>query len=202
MDPPVVYYNPAHYIVTASGNKVCKQSVLCGSQNIVLLGKTIIQSNCVIRGDLAKVKIGTHCVISSKSVIRPPFKRYPKGCAFFAMEMGDHVYIGENSVINASVVGSFVHIGKNCVIGRHSVLKSCCAIADNTIVPPGTTVPCFSVVGGSPGLVVGELPECAEHVMIDFTKNYYANFIEMDQRMLQQQISQQSTQQQQHQQHA
>lgn len=157
----------------------------------MLNGKTIIQSNCVIRGDLASVKIGRHCVISSRSIIRPPFKRYLKGYAFFGMQIGDHVYIGENSIINASAVGSYVHIGKNCVIGRHSILKSCCAIADNTILPPGTIVPCFSVVSGSPGLVSGELPECTQDVMVDFTKNYYANFIEMDQRILQQQLQQQ-----------
>ncbi|KAF6123874.1 dynactin subunit 5 [Phyllostomus discolor] len=33
-------YNKSEYIETASGNKVSRQSVLCGSQNIVLNGKT------------------------------------------------------------------------------------------------------------------------------------------------------------------
>lgn len=181
MNPPVVQYNPNHYIVTFSSNKVCKQSVLCGSHNIKLGGKTIIQSDCVIRGDLANVEIGRHCVISSGAAIRPPFKRYPKGYAFFNMEIGNHVFIGEKSIINATHVGSYVHIGKNCVIGRNSILKECCAIADNTILPPGTKVPSFSIVSGSPGLVTGELPECTQDVMVDFTKNYYANFIEIKQ---------------------
>lgn len=180
MELPVVHYNPANYIVTSSGNKVCRQSVLCGSQNIMLSGKTIIQSDCVIRGDLASVKIGRHCVISPKSIIRPPFKRYPKGYAFFAMQIGDHVFVGENSVVNALFIGPYVHIGKNCVIGRHSVLKDCCSIADNTILPPGTMVPCFSKVSGSPGKVVCQLPECTQDIMVDFTKNYYSHFIEMD----------------------
>uniref|UniRef100_A0A8C7ARF5 Dynactin subunit 5 n=1 Tax=Neovison vison TaxID=452646 RepID=A0A8C7ARF5_NEOVI len=36
-------YNKSEYIETASGNKVSRQSVLCGSQNIVLNGK-----NCEI----------------------------------------------------------------------------------------------------------------------------------------------------------
>lgn len=30
--------------------------------------------------------------------------------------MGDHVFIGENTVVNAAVVGSYVYIGKNVVI--------------------------------------------------------------------------------------
>lgn len=33
------YYDAADYIETASGNKVCRKSVLCGSQNIMLHGK-------------------------------------------------------------------------------------------------------------------------------------------------------------------
>ena len=41
--------------------------------------QTIIQSDCIIRGDLANVRIGRQCVISKRSVIRPPFKKFSKG---------------------------------------------------------------------------------------------------------------------------
>lgn len=36
--------------------------------------------------------------------------------AFFPLHIGDHVFVGEDSVINAAQIGSYVHIGKNCVI--------------------------------------------------------------------------------------
>ncbi|RWR99812.1 dynactin subunit 5-like protein, partial [Dinothrombium tinctorium] len=39
MEAEDVFYNTTDYIETASGNKVCKKSVLCGSQNIMLHGK-------------------------------------------------------------------------------------------------------------------------------------------------------------------
>ena len=39
MEPSDVYYNQQDYIETVSGNKVCKKSVLLGSQNIMLHGK-------------------------------------------------------------------------------------------------------------------------------------------------------------------
>lgn len=36
--------------------------------------------------------------------------------AFFPLQIGDHVYIGEGSIINAAIVNSYVYIGKNVVI--------------------------------------------------------------------------------------
>lgn len=36
--------------------------------------------------------------------------------AFFPLHIGDHVFIDEDTVVNAAHVGSYVYIGKNCVI--------------------------------------------------------------------------------------
>lgn len=177
MEQSDAFYNKNEYIETASGNKVSRQSVLCGSQNIVLNGKTVIMAECIIRGDLANVRIGRHCIISRQTVVRPPFKKFSKGVAFFPLHIGDHVVIEEGTVVNAAQVGSYVHIGKNCVIGRRSVLKDCCAIADNTVLPPETVVPPFTMYGGSPGMFLSELPECTQDLMVDITRNFYQHFV-------------------------
>ena len=176
MDIQTENYKAGSYIETTSGNKVSRQSVLCGSQNIVLNGRTVIQNNCIIRGDLASVRIGRHCVIRKDTVIRPPFKQFSSGVAFFPCTIGDHVWIGEGSVVNAAQIGSYVHIGKNCVIGKRCSLKDCCIIADNTVLAPDTVVSSFLIVSGQPGKPTGELPESAQHLMIDATKQFYKNF--------------------------
>ncbi|CAG8779828.1 11753_t:CDS:2, partial [Racocetra fulgida] len=98
MEPPIVYYARSEYIET-----------------------TIIQTDCVIRGDLRRtggghavvVAIGRYCLLAKGSIIRPPYKTY-KG--YYPMKIGDHVTIGEGSIVEAATIGSFVHIGKNCVI--------------------------------------------------------------------------------------
>ncbi|XP_060530384.1 dynactin subunit 5 [Cylas formicarius] len=169
-------YNKNEYVETASGNKVCRQTVLCGSQNIILQGKVIVQSEAIIRGDLANVKTGRYCVISKEAVLRPPYKKFSKGVAFFPLNIGDHVFIGDRSLINAAHVGSYVYIGKNCVIGRRCILKDCCVIEDNTVLAPETVVPPFTRYSGSPGKQVGDLPECQADLMIDFTRSYYQHF--------------------------
>lgn len=48
-------------------------------------------NDCIIRGDLANVRVGRHCVVKSRSVIRPPFKKFSKGYVLF---MFIYFYIG------------------------------------------------------------------------------------------------------------
>ncbi len=109
------------------------------------------------------------------------------------------MFIGEGSLISAAVINSYVYIGKNVVIvsaeidygtminlwltlltelfqGRRCILKDCCMIEDGAIVPPETVVPTFTRYGGNPATKVGELPECSQDIMVDFTKSYYRNF--------------------------
>lgn len=177
MEPQDVYYNMGQYVETASGNKVSRQTVLCGSQNIVLHGKVIVQSDAIIRGDLSNVKIGRYCIISKNAVIRPPYKKFSRGVAFFPLNVGDHVFVGERAVVNAALIGSYVYIGKNAVIGRRSILKDCCYIEDGAVVPPETIVPSFTRFAGSPAVCVEDLPECTLDLMLEFTKNYYQHFL-------------------------
>ncbi|KAG1051820.1 hypothetical protein G6F43_005997 [Rhizopus delemar] len=158
MEAPIKYYNRSEYIETDTGNKVSRKSIICGSQNIILGGKTIIQTDCVIRGDLRRtggghavvIAIGRYCLLSQKSIIRPPYKTYKGIFSYYPMKIGDHVTIGEGSIVEAATIGSHVSIGKNCIIGRFAIIKDCCCILDNTIIAPNTVVPSFSVYGGSP----------------------------------------------------
>uniref|UniRef100_A0A8C9GSB7 Uncharacterized protein n=1 Tax=Piliocolobus tephrosceles TaxID=591936 RepID=A0A8C9GSB7_9PRIM len=42
-------FNKSEYILTASGNIVCKESILCGMKNIHMIGKSIIKQNVILR---------------------------------------------------------------------------------------------------------------------------------------------------------
>lgn len=85
MSAPPIRYAKADYIETDTGNKVSRKCTICGSQNIILGGKTIIQSGVVVRGDLRRagsgghavvVAVGKYCVLGEGSVVRPPYKTY------------------------------------------------------------------------------------------------------------------------------
>ncbi|TAQ88969.1 hypothetical protein B7494_g2703, partial [Chlorociboria aeruginascens] len=92
-----------YYGISDTGNKVSRRSQIIGTTNIILGGKTVIQAEVIIRGDLLRttlpsssslasgsgatgaekgggvavaVAIGRYCVLSRGCVLRPPGKFY------------------------------------------------------------------------------------------------------------------------------
>ncbi|XP_044735288.1 dynactin subunit 5-like [Chrysoperla carnea] len=165
---PDMHFNKNEYVETVSGNKISRQTVLCGSQNIILSGKVIVHDDVIIRGDITNIVTGRYCIIGRNSVLR--------GLGMFQLQIGCHVYIGADSIVNGAFVGSYVYIGNNVIIGQRCILKNCSMIADNTVLAPETTVQPYMRYEGSPAKCVGELSECMVDSMIEFTKNYYEHF--------------------------
>jgi len=161
------------FIETLTGNRVNKKSVLCGSQNIRLAGKVIIQAGAIIRGDLANVAMGRFGAIGENSVIRPGYKRFKGGIAFIPLTLGDYIIVESECVVSGASVGSYVHIGKGSVIGRRCVIRDCVVIKPGSVVPADTVVPPFSVVEGVPALVTGELPESFQEYQTQLCHSYY-----------------------------
>mmetsp|Transcript_103454 Transcript_103454/g.183461 ORF Transcript_103454/g.183461 Transcript_103454/m.183461 type:complete len:212 (+) Transcript_103454:55-690(+) len=175
LDEAPTYYNKADYIQTASGNKVSRQSVLCGSQNISLAGKSIVKPGVILRGDLQLLRIGKFVTIGDNSVLRPSYKKYKGNFAFFPLSIGDYVTIGARTVISAAQIGSCADIGEDCVISKRCIVKENSMILSGTVLPPDTVVPPLTVFGGSPGKYLGDLPESTQvlqkqHAMMMYKK--------------------------------
>lgn len=75
------------------------------------------------------------------------------------LRMGDHVFVGPSSVVQAASIGSHVHIGTKVVVGEFAIVKDYVRILDGTVIPPHMVIPSFSVVAGQPARLIGEVPE-------------------------------------------
>jgi len=170
-------YNKADYIQTQSGNKVSKQSVLCGSQNISLAGKSVVKPHVILRGDLQLLRIGKYVIIGDGSVLRPSYKKYRGNFAFFPMTVGDYVTIGARTIISAAQVGTCVDIGEDCVISKRCIIKENSVILSGTVLPPDTVVPPLTVFGGSPARCLGDLPESTHVLQKQHATMSYKRFI-------------------------
>lgn len=166
------------YIETDTGNKVARKATLVGTQNIMLGGKTVIQPEVMIRGDLVRsvqsasaasssgppanntaVSIGRYCFLSRASCLRPSGRLYKGAFTYMPLRMGDHVFVGHGSVVQAASVGSHVHIGARVVVGELAIIKDYVRVLDDSIIPPNMVIPSFSIVAGQPARVIGEVPE-------------------------------------------
>ncbi|KAK4113318.1 trimeric LpxA-like protein [Canariomyces notabilis] len=165
------------YIETDTGNKVARKATLVGTQNIMLGGKTVIQPEVMIRGDLIRsiqsssssasgaapnntaVSIGRYCFLSRGCCLRPPGRLYKGAFTYMPLRMGDHVFVGPGSVVQAASIGSHVHIGARVAVGEFAIIKDYVRVLDGTVIPPNMVIPSFSIVAGQPARLIGEVPE-------------------------------------------
>ncbi|KAF2452927.1 dynactin [Lineolata rhizophorae] len=160
------------YIETDTGNKVSRRANITGTANITLGGKTVIQADAYLRGDLQRrtdgadakapataINVGRYTFISQGCVIKPPSRISRGQVSYYPLRIGDNVFIGPGSTVSAASIGSHVHIGENSILQAGVIVKDCVKILPGSIVPANMVVPSFSVVGGQPARVVGELGE-------------------------------------------
>jgi len=141
----------------------------------MLGGKTVIQPEVMIRGDLTRtvsssssgtapasntaVAIGRYCFLARGVLLRPPGRMYKGAFTYMPLRLGDHVFVGQGTVVQAASLGNHVQIGKGCTIGEFAIVKDYVQVLDGTVVPPSMVIPSFSIVAGQPARVIGEIPE-------------------------------------------
>lgn len=105
------------------------------------------------------ITVGRYTYVSRAAILRPPSRLHRGIHSYYPLKIGDHVYVGERSVVEAAQVGNHVHIGNDVVVGNMAILKDFAYVLDGAVVPPAMVVPSFCVVGGRPARIVGEVGE-------------------------------------------
>ena len=165
------------YIETDAGNKVSRRSQIHGTTNIILGGRTVIQSEAIIRGDLLRtatpsssssssassqpaqalaVSTGKYTFLSPASILHPPRKLHRGQFSHHPQKLGDNVYVGPGAVIEAATLGSNVWIGAGAIVGRLAIIRDGAKVLEGSVVPPGMVIGAGEVVGGRPARKVGE----------------------------------------------
>jgi carbonic anhydrase/acetyltransferase-like protein (isoleucine patch superfamily) len=97
----------------------------------------------VIRGDFARIKIGSHTMVEDGTVIHSGND----------VEIGDYCTIGHGVVVHGVKIGDRCLIGNNATILDNAKVGNHCVIAAGCLVSPGMDVPDHSIVMGVPGTV-------------------------------------------------
>ena len=144
------------------------------ASNAVLIGKVILKKdaniwfNVVLRGDIELITIGEGSNVQDGSV----FHTDP-GCP---LSLGKNVTIGHMVMLHGCEVGddtligigstilNKTKIGKNCIIGAHTL------ITENKIIPDR------SLVLGSPGKVIRQVTDKEVEEIKENAKHYVENY--------------------------
>lgn len=122
---------------------------------------TTVMHHVVIRGDIARIRIGSRVNIQDGSVVHTP--------SGTPLDIADRVGVGHRAIVHCRRVASDTLIGMGAILLDDCEIGSRCIIAAGTVLTPATIVPDDSVVMGVPGRVVRTATprdiETIEHVV-------------------------------------
>lgn len=119
--------------------------------NIALLEDVGVWFGAVLRGDNELISIGNRSNIQDNCVLHTDIG--------FPLTVGEDCTIGHSAILHGCTIGDASLVGMGATVLNGAVIGSNCIIGANALVPEGKTIPDNSLVVGSPGKVVRELPE-------------------------------------------
>lgn len=105
--------------------------------------------NCVVRGDVDFVRIGTGTNIQDGSVLHED-----EG---FPLIIGDRVTVGHNAILHGCTIGDGAFVGMGAIILSGAAVGPGAVVAAGALVLQGQQIPAGSLALGSPAKVVREL---------------------------------------------
>lgn len=144
--------------------------------NAVVIGDTHIGArssvwfNCVLRGDVNKIRIGAETNIQDGTVIHVDSRNYPT-------IIGDRVTIGHMALVHACTVGDDCLIGMKACVMDGAVVENGAIVAAGALVTPGKVVPSGQLWAGSPARYVRDLKD-DERKWLAHSASHYASLAE------------------------
>jgi carbonic anhydrase/acetyltransferase-like protein (isoleucine patch superfamily) len=135
--------------------------------SVTLAEDASVWFNVVIRGDAERISIGAGANIQDSAVLHAD--------PGFPLEIGAHVTVGHKAMLHGCSVGEGSLIGINAVVLNGARIGKGCLIGANALVTENTVVPDGSMVLGSPGKVVRQLPPEYQQGLRLSAENYVLN---------------------------
>lgn len=132
--------------------------------DVVLGARASVWYGCVVRGDVARIRIGAETNIQDLSVVHPQHDE--------DVLVGDRVVIGHNAMVHGRTIGDDSLIGMGAILLPGSRVGRGCIVGAGALVPMDMVVPDGHLALGHPARVVRPVGE-SEAAMIRETKDRY-----------------------------
>lgn len=114
--------------------------------------KSSVWYNCVIRGDVNYIKIGSMTNVQDLSMLHVTNDKFP-------LTIGNKVTIGHSVTLHGCTIKDLSLIGMGTVILDGAIVESKSMVAAGSVVKQGFIVPSNKLVAGVPAKVIRDLSE-------------------------------------------
>lgn len=144
------------------------------AENATLIGRIILRENAsvwfgaVLRGDNEPIEIGENSNVQDGSVLHTDMGA--------PLTIGKNVTVGHQAMLHGCTVGDGSLIGIGATLLNHVKVGKNCIIGAHTLLPEGKEIPDNSLVVGSPGKVVREIGEAQAQMLEASALHYVENW--------------------------
>lgn len=151
------------------------------AQNAIISGDVIIGKNvgiwygCVIRGDVAKIRIGDDTNIQDNTVIhvtRANHAQNKTGDEGGPTIIGKGVTIGHSAIIHACIIEDYAFIGMGAIIMDLAKVEKYGMLAAGAVLTPGKVVKSGQIWAGNPAKYFRDLTEIEKNYIHTSADNY------------------------------
>ncbi|HER27258.1 MAG TPA: gamma carbonic anhydrase family protein [Rhodospirillales bacterium] len=133
--------------------------------DVVIGAETGIWFQCVLRGDVDKIRIGRRTNIQDGTIIHVSSDGL--GC-----HIGDDVTVGHMALIHACTLEDGSFVGMNATVMDGAVVESGALVAAGALVPPGKIVKKGELWAGTPARLVRRLGQTDLDLMAETAPHY------------------------------
>jgi carbonic anhydrase/acetyltransferase-like protein (isoleucine patch superfamily) len=126
---------------------------------------TSIWFNCVVRGDLNYIRVGSNCSIQDACILHVDKDLYP-------LFIGDGVILGHRVVVHGCKIGRGSLIGIGSIVLNGAEIGEASIVGAGSVVTPNTVIPPRTLALGSPAKPVRPLTEKDFHMIQDTLQDY------------------------------
>ncbi len=120
--------------------------------DVVIGDGTSVWFNCVIRGDVHEIRIGSHTNIQDGTIIHVTGGK-------LGTYIGSGITIGHGAILHACTLEDGCFIGMGAIVLDGVVVESGGMVAAGAVVTPGKRVKAGELWGGNPAKLLRELSE-------------------------------------------
>lgn len=106
---------------------------------------------CVLRGDIASIRVGQRTNIQDLSVVHVDTDQ--------PCDIGSDVGVGHRAIIHGCTIGNGCLIGMGAIVLSHAVIGEDSVIGAGAVVREGTVIPPRSLVVGVPGRIIRQVDD-------------------------------------------